>query len=193
MQLQPSLISRAKSHESRPRKAAQAASTSGRKEIKGLPATDAMVEYRERKLLSYSQDQLFDMVVDIDNYKTFLPYCRQSKVVTTSETGCSAELEISFGLVTECYTSNVSWKRRQVVTAVATDTKLFEELTNKWTFIPGPSRNGRPSTYVDIYVGFEFKNPVYALMARAVFDKVTQEMIRAFEERAGSIYGLPPS
>jgi len=89
------------------------------------------------------------------------------------------------------------------VTAVATDTKLFEELTNKWTFIPGtmtsttfycgllfafrqsrykswsllhfsilcanwrafgrcfgqigtsgPSRNGRPSTYVDIYVGF---------------------------------------
>ena len=57
------------------------------------------------------------------------------------------------------YTSNVSWKRPQVVTAVATDTNLFKELTNKWTFIPGPSQNGRPTTYVDIYVGFSADAP----------------------------------
>ena len=58
------------------------------------------------------------------------------------------------------YTSNVSWKRPQVVTAVATDTNLFEELTNKWTFIPGPSQNGRPTTYVDIYVGLGADAPL---------------------------------
>lgn len=158
------------------------------RQVQGLPVSDTRIEYRERKLLSYSKEQLFDMVIDIDEYKVFLPYCLKSEVISTKDSGCEAALEIGFASVTESYTSNVKWDRPFAVTAKATDTSLFNELINEWQFVAGPVKNGRPSTYVDIYVAFEFKSAMHSLLARAAFDKVTNQMIAAFEKRASEIY-----
>ena len=68
---------------------------------------------------SYSQQQLFDVVSDIQNYKVsdtsmsltwqlFLPWCLDSRVLRTTPTGCQAQLEIGFATVREKYISNVT-------------------------------------------------------------------------------------
>eukprot|EP00040_Diaphanoeca_grandis_P025652 m.142436 g.142436 ORF g.142436 m.142436 type:complete len:241 (-) comp30250_c0_seq1:23-745(-) len=159
------------------------------KPVHGHQTTSNKKQYCDRRLLKHSQDELFTMVSDINSYELFLPWCTKSTVISSHANGCTAKLEVGFASFKEQYTSEVSWRHPLEITAVAVDGTLFNELTNHWKFIPGPQQNGRPTTYVDINTTFEFKNALHALFAEAAFEKVTAQMIRAFEKRAAQMYG----
>eukprot|EP00041_Stephanoeca_diplocostata_P009622 m.149530 g.149530 ORF g.149530 m.149530 type:complete len:265 (-) comp17819_c0_seq1:233-1027(-) len=146
-------------------------------------------QFKERRLLGWSRKQMYDLVADIDNYKDFLPWCTESVVLSRDGTGCRAEIEVGFPPVRERYTSLVTFNKPSMIMATAEDSELFKELVNKWHFVPGPSKHGGDSTYVDVYVSYEFRNPLHALLAKAAFDKVAKQMIQAFEHRAAVVYG----
>ena len=38
------------------------------------------MKYREKKILNYKPEQLFDLVSDINKYPEFLPWCLGSRV-----------------------------------------------------------------------------------------------------------------
>ena len=62
---------------------------------------------------SYSQRQLYDLVADVDNYHRFLPYCLESKVLSTDlrEDGTKksqARLTVGFLALKESYVSEVT-------------------------------------------------------------------------------------
>jgi hypothetical protein len=72
-----------------------------------------------RVLLRWSQDKIYKMVADIDKYEAFLPWCSSSKVLTSNEHGCTAEIGVGFPPIHETYISKVHTHARCAHLALA--------------------------------------------------------------------------
>jgi ribosome-associated toxin RatA of RatAB toxin-antitoxin module len=61
----------------------------------------------------------------------------KSQVLTVSDTGLTAELEVGFASIRERYVSHVTLESPNLIVAVAEDASLFRELVYHWRFTPG--------------------------------------------------------
>lgn len=60
----------------------------------------------------YSQEQLFNVVLAVDLYHGFVPWCQRSEVLKEYSDGSfDAELEIGFKFLVESYISHVEFER----------------------------------------------------------------------------------
>ena len=66
---------------------------------------------------SYTPEQVFDVVSDVDNYKEFLPWCHESKYLRRGSTNSIAKLSIGFPPLLETYTALV-WTKAPFVLKV---------------------------------------------------------------------------
>ena len=44
-----------------------------------------MQDYRSKTTLPYTPEQLFDIVIDVESYPEFLPWCLSSKVINRTD------------------------------------------------------------------------------------------------------------
>lgn len=59
-------------------------------------------------LSSYSVEQIFSIVANVDQYHQFVPWCKRSKVIKRRNGYVQAELEIGFPPIIERYVSDVT-------------------------------------------------------------------------------------
>lgn len=57
--------------------------------------------HRERRVVAFSPEQFFAVVADVDNYKKFVPFCVDSKVLRVIDEG-TMEAEMSVGFKVKC-------------------------------------------------------------------------------------------
>ncbi|KAG8981936.1 hypothetical protein FRC05_000078 [Tulasnella sp. 425] len=150
--------------------------------------------YHERKILPYSQRQLYEVVADVDSY---------SKEGDMTPYTVEAELAIGFLAVEESYVSKVTCTPYEKVEAIGSS-QLFKELTTTWRMQPASPSSPHPShgslktgptpsesgpTLLSIDLSYSFANPLYAALASKVFGAVSSQMVEAFEKRCLEIYG----
>ena len=150
-----------------------------------------MPTHAEKKVLPYSQEQLFDMVADVRRYPEFLPWCVGARVISRTETELVADLTIGFKMFRETFRSQVSLEHPHHV-HVRYLTGPFRYLNNHWRFRPvasGGAQDARgPATEVDFFVDFEFKSRLLQAVIGTVFNEAVRLMVRAFERRAYALY-----
>ncbi len=73
-----------------------------------LAMTKNMHTHSEIVVLPYTPQQMFELVVDIEQYPRFLPWCRAARVIERQAEYFIGELVISFNHLTERYTSKVT-------------------------------------------------------------------------------------
>lgn len=144
-----------------------------------------MPSHSEQKILPYSAEQHFDLVVDIEKYPEFLPWCRAARVLERKEGEIRAELVISFAHMTERYTSCVVMNRPHAIDVTMVKGP-FEHLVNRWKFTA--MENG---TQIDFFIDFKFKSKILEKLIGSMFSKATDKMIDAFDARAKQLYGKP--
>lgn len=145
-------------------------------------------QYKARKLIGFSEQQMYNVVADIKNYKAFLPFCIKSTILDHNDNILKANLEIGFPPVTENYTSKVTLVEPKLVKAQCYDGRLFNYLETKWKFAPGLRSNPK-TCVIDFYVKFEFRSLLHSQLATIFFDKVVKEMEIAFINEARNRYG----
>jgi coenzyme Q-binding protein COQ10 len=148
-----------------------------------------MPTHAEKRVLPYSDEQLFDMVADVRRYPEFLPWCVGARVVSRTEGELIADLTIGFKMFRETFRSQVTLERPHHV-HVRYLTGPFRYLNNHWRF--RPVANG---TEVDFFVDFEFKSRLLQAVIGTVFNEAVRLMVRSFERRAASLYrrAAPPA
>ncbi|KAI9343765.1 cyclase/dehydrase, partial [Zopfochytrium polystomum] len=117
-----------------------------------------------------------------------------------------AELGVGFQAANENYISDVICVHSSKIQAVASNSAVFKTLTTTWSLTPqaGPKptpaaakpapasdlvSSDLPYCMVDFSIAFEFRSALYSGLAQLFMTEVSQQMVRAFEERARAVYG----
>jgi coenzyme Q-binding protein COQ10 len=141
----------------------------------------------QTKTLPYSAKKMYDLVMDIEKYPEFLPWCKQAKIVEKiSEENLRADLLINFKSLFEKYRSDVKHGNpasgHYFIDVVAIEGP-FKKLVNQWQF--RDLENGECE--VKFFIEFEFNSIFLTKILSPIFEKAAEKMMAAFEERAGKI------
>lgn len=156
-----------------------------------------MPSLTEKKILPYSAKQIYSLVMDIEKYPEFLPWCKQAKIIEVkSDENLIADLLINFKNFFEKYRSDVKHgideNGNYFVDVVAIEGP-FKHLTNKWKFKKGSDPLGSNplpplSCEIEFFIEFQFNSFILEKMLGGIFEKATHKMMLAFEERAKVVF-----
>ena len=137
---------------------------------------------------------MFDLVADVERYPEFVPLCQALKIRqrTPRPDGTEvvvADMTVSFKLVRETFTSQVTLDRPNLKILVEYLRGPFKNLENRWTFEPKGDDAGGGVCDVGFYLSYEFKSRMLAALMGAMFDAAFARFSAAFEKRADMIYG----
>jgi coenzyme Q-binding protein COQ10 len=140
--------------------------------------------HAERRVLPYTQEQLFNLVADVERYPEFLPWCLAARVRERKPDLVVADLLIGFKMVRERFTSRVELKRPSCIDVTYAEGP-FRYLNNHWVFTELP--NG--CCEIDFFVDFEFHSALLQKLIGLLFNEAVRRMVAAFETRAKQLYG----
>ena len=140
-----------------------------------------------KKEIPCSKDNLIKMVLDIEKYPEFVPWCLKGKIHTKSEVGnkvnINADLTIGKNFFNETYKSFVIYDKTLDSIHVTNIEGPLKHLENKWFF----KQKGENSE-VEFHVDFELKNKILNSLMIKSFDIGLKKIADAFEERAKILF-----
>lgn len=143
-----------------------------------------MKKIEKSALVTYTPEQMFLLVDDIDAYAVFLPWCSRSQVVERSTDFVTGELEISYSSLNKSFiTRNINTPHNQIEMELVEGP--FKHLRGLWLFTP----LGSDGCKIELNMEFEFANKLLDMTVGPVFGKLANSLVDAFTERASKIYG----
>jgi coenzyme Q-binding protein COQ10 len=143
-----------------------------------------MPSHQEKRILPYSAEQLFDLVMDIEKYPEFLPWCLGARINTRQKNEVSADVIVGYKMFRERFSSRVHYIRPNAIEVEYLKGPM-RHLQNKWVFTN--IRAGQCE--VDFYVDFSLESKLFEKLVDQFFHKALVKMINAFEARAIALYG----
>ena len=151
-----------------------------------------MRHHKEKKIMPFSADQMFDLVVDIEAYPSFIPWCRDIRIISQSSHSkgsiIKSEMVVAFKSLRESLISEAVLCGDKSSIEINYREKLFKYFHSKWTF----HQRDDGSSLVEFETSYEFKTKIFELLAGAFFWRAAQMIVAAFEERAHKIYSSKP-
>ena len=140
-----------------------------------------------KKKIPCSKENLIKMVLDIEKYPEFVPWCLDSKIYNKIDKGniieIIADLTIGKSFFNETYKSFVLYDKAADSVNVTNMVGPLKYLENKWFF----KRIGNNSE-VDFHVDFELKNKVLNILMSKSFDNGLKKIADAFKKRAIQLF-----
>ena len=148
-----------------------------------------MKHVKKSVLLWYSPREMYDLVIAVKDYPTFLPWCERADVLEQHEDGVTARLSLSYMGVRHAFTT-----RNQNVLAESVIVKLvdgpFSLLEGAWLFSPlGRSGSEANACKIEFDMRYRFANTALELVVSPVFDRVANTFVDSFVKRAEAVYG----
>lgn len=133
-------------------------------------------------------ERMFDIVADLADYPRFVPNCQAMNVRRDPGAKSSdvrlARMTISFGPITQSYTSRVTLDRQALTVRAKAVDGPFAYLDSVWSFEP----EGQ-GTRVRFEIDFKISNPLIAAVAEPAFAAKQDEIMRAFADEADRRFG----
>ena len=140
-----------------------------------------------KRLIECKKNQLIDLVLDIEKYPTFVPYCIDAKVYEKNDTGdfinIVADLRIGKGPFKDTYKSNVKFNKKHNSIYVTNINGPLKHLDNKWTF-----EDHLEGTEIYFDVDFEIKNKFLNILMITSFQYGLDKIADAFQKRAKDLF-----
>lgn len=137
--------------------------------------------HKERRLLKFSNEDLYKIVSSVEFYHQFVPWCIGSTIIRSTPTKLEAELVVGYGVFNEKYISDVELIRPRSVIAVSKQTNLLEYLRTEWSFTPCGSNPNH--CWVTFAIDFKFKSALYNQVSDMFLQDIIDSMVSAFEDR----------
>ena len=140
-----------------------------------------------KRLIECKKEQLIELVLDIEKYPIFVPFCLDSKVYEKKEKGdlllIIADLTIGKGPFKDTYKSDVQFNKKEDSIYVTNLDGPLKHLENKWHF-----KDERNFTEVSFDVDFELKNHFLNIIMTKSFQFGLEKIADAFQKRAEELF-----
>jgi coenzyme Q-binding protein COQ10 len=143
-----------------------------------------MPTHSETRIVPYSAEQLFDLVLDIEKYPEFLPWCIAARVNSQSKNDLNADVMVGYKVFRENFSSRVHFTKPKEIEVEYLKGPM-RHLHNKWVF----KNLKQGQCQVDFYVDFTLKSKLLENLVDQFFQRALMKMINAFEARAMEVYG----
>ncbi len=146
--------------------------------------------HHEIRRSPHSVQELYSLILDIEKYPEFLPWCVAARIVSRDSAELQADLVIRFKAFSEKFTSRVTPKPAETAKDSAeVQVELvhgpFTHLSNHWKLVP----LAKGGTDIHFSIDFRFKSPLFEKLIGALFEKAVKKMVGAFETRADKLFG----
>ena len=140
-----------------------------------------------KKEIPCSKENLIKMVLDIEKYPEFVPWCLAAKIHNKNDKGdkieITADLTIGKSFFNETYKSFVIYDKSNDSINVTNIEGPLKHLENKWII-----RQKGDSSEIDFHVDFELKNKILNILMIKTFDLGLKKIADAFEKRAIELF-----
>ena len=141
-----------------------------------------------KRLIECKKIDLINLVLDIEKYPEFIPFCYNAKIHEKEEADTStkiiADLTIGKGPFKDTYKSDVLYNKQECSIHVKNIDGPLNHLSNKWLFI---EQNNQ--TQVSFDIDFEIKNKFLNSLMAVSFQFGLEKIADAFQRRAEELFG----
>ena len=140
-----------------------------------------------KKIIPCKKNQLIAMVLDIEKYPEFVPWCIEGKVHEKNESEdlitFNGDLKVGKSILNETFFSQVSYYKEKDKIIVTNLNGPLKRLKNEWIF-----KEINNATQLEFFIDFELKNPILNAIMKRSFELGLNKIAKSFEERAVKLY-----
>jgi coenzyme Q-binding protein COQ10 len=140
-----------------------------------------------KKIIPCKKKQLIEMVLDIEKYPEFVPWCIEGNIYDKNESEdliiFNGDLKVGKSLLNETFSSQVSYYKEKDKIIVTNLNGPLKHLKNEWTF-----KEVNNATQLEFFIDFELKNPILNAIIKKSFELGLNRIAKSFEERAIKLY-----
>ena len=141
-----------------------------------------------KRLIGCNKDQLVDLVLDIEKYPEFVPFCLDAHVYEKKDQGnlvsIIADLTIGKGPFKDTYKSDVKFNKKDNMIKVTNIGGPLNHLENTWHF---KEQDG--GTEISFNIDFEIENKFLNIVMTKSFQFGLDKIADAFQKRAEELFG----
>ena len=140
-----------------------------------------------KKIIPCKKEQLIEMVLDIEKYPEFVPWCIQGKIYEKNESSdlitFKGDLKVGKSILNETFSSHVTYYKEKDKIIVTNLDGPLKHLKNEWKF-----KEVNNATQLEFFVDFELKNPILNGIMKKSFELGLNKIAKSFEERATKLF-----
>ena len=140
-----------------------------------------------KKIIPCKKEQLVEMVLDIEKYPEFVPWCIEGRVLDKNESAdlitFNGDLKVGKSILNETFSSHVSYYKEKDTIIVTNLDGPLKHLENKWHF-----KQENNITEVSFDVDFELKNDFLNIVMTKSFQFGLDKIADAFQKRAEDLF-----
>jgi len=143
-----------------------------------------------KRLIECKKKDLINLVLDIEKYPEFVPFCYDAKIYENKNEGniqkIIADLTIGKGPFKDTYKSDVVFNKKNDSIFVQNIDGPLKHLSNNWNFIEIDK-----TTEVTFDIDFEIKNKFLNSLMIISFQFGLEKIADAFQKRAEKLFNKP--
>ena len=140
-----------------------------------------------KKIIPCKKNQLIEMVLDIEKYPEFVPWCIEGKIHDKNESEdliyFNGDLKVGKSILNETFFSQVTYYKEKNKIIVTNLDGPLKYLKNEWMF-----KEINNATQLEFFIDFELKNPILNSIMKRSFELGLNKIAKSFEERAIKLY-----
>ena len=140
-----------------------------------------------KRLIECNKNQLIDLVLDIEKYPEFVPFCLDAHILEKNKEGnlilIIADLTIGKGPFKDTYKSDVKFNKKENTIKVTNIGGPLNHLENTWYF-----KDRENETEISFDIDFEIENKFLNIVMAKSFQYGLDKIADAFQKRAETLY-----
>ena len=139
----------------------------------------------QRRTLNYNAEDLFNLVLDIENYPEFIPYCSASRIISKNNNKIVADLVIRYKFFNDTFRSYVEYDIKNLIISVKYSEGPLKSLYTNWKF----NKLSKDKTLIIFDIEVNFKFNLLNKFLKNFYNYIENKLIVNFEKRADKILG----
>ena len=143
-----------------------------------------MKNSQQELIINHEAKKLYNIVLDIEKYPEYIPWCQDVKIISKSKNMILAEMIVTYNyFLPQKFTSHVSYNSNKLFINTNYIKGPLKDLNTEWIF----KKIDKKKTKVLFNIKFEFQKFLHQKLAELFFVLIEKKMINSFKERADEL------